>query len=133
MPSTSGWVCWKRRQWLRNLKFPSPACVGIHPREGLARTPTTHISSIAETTAWKIANNTTTGGSVDRGVIYLLTGPAHAVRLVVSLWSLRRHYQGPVTLFTTQPQSHVIGQRCQADDRLRVEHRQANEVSAPKN
>ncbi|NUQ65974.1 MAG: hypothetical protein HUU20_26230 [Pirellulales bacterium] len=57
------------------------------------------------------------------GIIYLLTGAAHGVRLVVSLWSLRQHYRGPVTLFTTRRASHVIAARCAADRRLRVEHR----------
>jgi hypothetical protein len=56
------------------------------------------------------------------GVFYLLTGPAHGVRLVVSLWSLRRHYAGPVTVFTTHTESHEIGDRCRRDPRLRVDH-----------
>ena len=46
-----------------------------------------------------------------------------SVRLVVSLWSLRRHYGGAVTVYTTQPDSHEVGRRCAADPRLRIEHR----------
>jgi hypothetical protein len=57
-----------------------------------------------------------------RGVVYLLTGVGHAVRLAVSLWSLRRYYNGPVTLFTTQPASHAIGAQLAADRRLALQH-----------
>lgn len=67
------------------------------------------------------------------GVIYLLTGPAHGIRLVVSLWSLRRHYDGPITVYTTHPVSHHIGELCQQDLRLRVEHRRTSSVELPKN
>lgn len=67
------------------------------------------------------------------GIIYLLTGPAHGVRLVVSLWSLRRHYAGPVTLFTTQLASHWIGERCAGDRRLGVEHRTFGDAAAGRN
>lgn len=64
-----------------------------------------------------------------RGVVYLLTGVSHAVRLVVSLWSLRRFYSGPITLLTTQKESHAIGSRCAADARLGIDHRV---IRAPK-
>jgi hypothetical protein len=32
------------------------------------------------------------------GVVYMLYGSRHALQLVVSLWSLRRVYQGPVAI-----------------------------------
>ncbi|MCI0537099.1 MAG: hypothetical protein L0Z50_17930 [Verrucomicrobiales bacterium] len=67
------------------------------------------------------------------GVFYLLTGPAHGARLVVSLWSLRRHYSGPVTIYTTHPDSHEIGERCLRDDRLAIEHRKARLSDRPRN
>jgi hypothetical protein len=70
---------------------------------------------------------------MNHGVIYLLTGPAHAARLVVSLRSLRDHYRGPVTVYTTQPESHEIGRRCAADARLDVEHRMASKVAVRRN
>jgi len=70
---------------------------------------------------------------MNHGIIYLLTGPAHAARLVVSLCSLRDHYDGPVTVYTTQPESHEIGRRCAADPRLDVEHRATSAVATRKN
>jgi hypothetical protein len=68
-----------------------------------------------------------------RGVVYLLTGPSHGARLVVSIWSLRKHYHGPVTLFTTRPESHGIGQLCAADPRLGVNHVTFKEIDSRKN
>ena len=70
---------------------------------------------------------------MDSGVFYLLTGPAHAARLVVSLWSLRRHYSGPVTVYTTHPDSHEIGDRCQFDSRLQVVHKVTDQVNLQRN
>lgn len=72
-------------------------------------------------------------GRSDRGVVYLLTGAAHADRLVVSLWSLRKHYDGPVTVYTTQPESHEIGRLCAADSRLNIEHRTARQTPTRRN
>lgn len=60
--------------------------------------------------------------SSSQGVLYLLTGAAHAVRLVVSLWSLRKYYDGDITVYTTRPGSHRIGELCVADERLRITH-----------
>ena len=62
------------------------------------------------------------------GIVYLLTHAQLAARLVVSAHSLRRWYNGPITLFTTQPESHEIGQLMAADNRLRVDHCNADEV-----
>ena len=61
------------------------------------------------------------------GIVYLLTHMRLAARLVVSLYSLRRWYRGPVTLFTTRPESHEIGDWCAADPRLRIDHRRLRE------
>lgn len=69
----------------------------------------------------------------ESGVIYLLTGRAHAARLVVSLWSLRQFYQGPVTVCTTRPESHEIGALCAQDSRLCVEHQQFPEPKVSRN
>ncbi len=55
------------------------------------------------------------------GVIYLLTDTPLAARLVVSLYTLRKWYTGPVTIFTTRPQSHAIGRLMAKDSRLGVE------------
>lgn len=67
------------------------------------------------------------------GIIYLLTGPTHAARLVVSLWSLRKYYDGPVTVFTTRPESHEIGSYCEQDSRLHVRHVRALEAKVRRN
>lgn len=81
----------------------------------------------------KVRTSVSRGAIDDAGVVYLLTGPAHGPRMVASLYSLRRHYDGPVRLFTTQPASHAIGDRCAADERLRVEHRRFPQVQGRKN
>lgn len=70
---------------------------------------------------------------MNSGVFYLLTGPGHGVRLVVSLASLRRHYSGPVIVYTTQAESHVIGALCAKDSRLQVEHRKFPQAYRRKN
>jgi hypothetical protein len=44
-----------------------------------------------------------------------------AARLVVSIHSLRKWYTGPITLFTTRPESHHIGRLIAEDKRLGVE------------
>src|SRR6185369_5880663 len=62
-----------------------------------------------------------------------LTGAAHADRLIVSVWSLRKHYDGPITIYTTQPESHEIGRLCAADERLDIEHRTVAQEPARKN
>ena len=67
------------------------------------------------------------------GVVYMLTGPGHAVRLAVSLWSLRKHFAGPVAVYTTQPESHAIGERLAADRRLGIDHRTFVQASVRKN
>lgn len=64
------------------------------------------------------------------GIVLLLTDFHLAARLVVALSSLRRWYDGPVTLFTTKPESHRIGQAIENDARLRVEHRTAAHIAS---
>ena len=41
----------------------------------------------------------------DVGVVYLMTGPRVAERLLVSLASLRRHYDGPVSILTSRDEA----------------------------
>jgi hypothetical protein len=67
------------------------------------------------------------------GVIYLLTGAQHAARLVVSIHSLRRFYDGPSTLFTTRSESSQIAAHLAADDRLRVGLAEFEEGAADEN
>ncbi len=67
------------------------------------------------------------------GVVYLLTGAAHAARLVVSIVSLRRHYDGPIAVFTSRPESHDIGALCSEDKRLGVTHHRIEEPKVKKN
>lgn len=61
------------------------------------------------------------------GVVYLLTAMPLAARLVVSLYSLRKWYDGPVTVFTTRPQSHEIGRLMAEDSRLNIQTEQLKE------
>ena len=67
------------------------------------------------------------------GAVYMLTGPGHAVRLAVSIWSLRKHFDGPITVYTTQTESHAIGERLAADYRLGVEHCTFTQAAVRKN
>jgi hypothetical protein len=39
---------------------------------------------------------------MSQGVIYQLSGPSHATMLAVSIWSLRRWYDGPITICHTK-------------------------------
>jgi len=69
----------------------------------------------------------------EQGIIYLLTRPTHAARLIVSLASLREHYQGPVTIYTTHAISGFVADLCVSDPLLRVEHRAIREVARNRN
>lgn len=62
------------------------------------------------------------------GVFYLLTGIGHSVRLVTSIWSLRKFYNGPITVFSTQEGSERIGSLCALDRRLDITHKFVQEV-----
>lgn len=53
-------------------------------------------------------------------MIYSLSGPASASQLVCSLWSLRQHYDGPVTVFVT-PDARPLIEMIRQDRRLRIE------------
>lgn len=70
---------------------------------------------------------------MEQGFVYLLTGQAHAARLVVSVWSLRSHYSGPITVYTSRAESHEIGRLLAADNDLRVTHRECAEAAVAKN
>ncbi len=68
-----------------------------------------------------------------KGVIYFLSGTSHAVRMVVSIWSLRKHYSGPIIVYTIGDESHEIGQKLSRDERLGVEHREFPRMMRKKN
>lgn len=47
-----------------------------------------------------------------KGVVYLLCGMGIAERMVVSLWSLRKHYSGPITILASNPEEmEFVGNR----------------------
>ncbi len=52
------------------------------------------------------------------GCLYLLTSIDHAARLVVSLFSLRRRYSGPVTIFATRSEADDVLDFLVKDERL---------------
>jgi len=79
------------------------------------------VAGLNETSSSPVA--VTTPSASTRGVVCLLTGAGHGPRLIVTLHSLRKHWPGPVTLYTTNPTSHEIGRLCAADETLRVDHR----------
>lgn len=51
------------------------------------------------------------------GVCYMLTGGKHGTQLAVSLYSLRRHYDGPVALIAGNEEATEICQRLDEDPR----------------
>jgi len=57
------------------------------------------------------------------GILYLLSGTAYAARLVVSITSLREHYDGVVEILTTDGKAREIVDRIAADSRLNVRQR----------
>jgi hypothetical protein len=81
------------------------------------------VSACGTTHVWSVRKPPAAPADPFRRVYYLLTGAGHGPRLVASLWSLRKHFDGPVVLYTTLPESHAIGERCANDPRLGVEHR----------
>ena len=68
-----------------------------------------------------------------QGIVYLLCGPAYAVRMVVSIWSLRRFYSGPIVVYTIGDESHEIGRKLARDENLGVEHREFPRIVKRKN
>jgi len=121
------WYCARRRGDFYRAVDMRPAWAPVPRRRRLAAACRQYLG------AMQTARPVTGLKAHNRGVMYLLTGARHAVRLAVSLWSLRQHYNGPVTLYTTLPASHAIGKRLAADCRLRLEHRPAEQVSRTKN
>lgn len=79
--------------------------------------------SVSRHTSFEDLGHQLESRSSSEGVLYLLTGTAHAVRLIVSLWSLRKNYGGEITVYTTRPESHRIGELCANDERLRITHK----------
>lgn len=69
-----------------------------------------------------IVRGTKLEGRVDLGVVYLLTRPDHAARLVVSLYSLRRWYDGPVAVFVTRENTGEIAERIASEPRFEPLH-----------
>ena len=63
------------------------------------------------------------------GVIYLLTNAQHAARLVVSIHSLRKFFNGPVTVFSTRLASKEITDKLAADASLDVNIQSTDEAS----
>ncbi len=46
--------------------------------------------------------------ATDRGIIYLFCGIGFAERMIVSLWTVRQHWTGPVTVFVTDDDCEAI-------------------------
>jgi len=59
----------------------------------------------------------------NRGVLYLLSGTSHAVRLVVSIASLRHVYDGPIAVVTTDDEAAKLAEQMAADATLQIIHR----------
>jgi hypothetical protein len=47
----------------------------------------------------------------DKGIVYLFSGVGFAERLVVSIWSLRRHYAGPILVMATDDDCEGVVRR----------------------
>lgn len=46
---------------------------------------------------------------MNKGVVYLMAGPGYGLLVAVSLWALRKHYQGPVQIMATEPSDAAFG------------------------
>jgi hypothetical protein len=57
---------------------------------------------------------------MDKGIIYYNSGTGCLPRLTVSLYSLRKHYDGPVTVISDGSESSVLCKKLQADPRLNI-------------
>lgn len=66
-----------------------------------------------------------------RGVIYFNHGDRHLARLIVSIFSLRKHYGGPVTVMSTAAGWEHLAQRL-VDPRLRADVQIAELSHAPR-
>ena len=116
---------WKHVSRARPLRI---ACRNVVKEFDRGRSDSTFQDAAAPTSDSNIAvgsrcRTTTTTSVPAKGLMYLLTGQSHAVRMVVSMVSLRKYYDGPVTVFTTHAESHLLGREMAADPRLNVEHR----------
>lgn len=54
------------------------------------------------------------------GVLYMLQGDKHAAQLVVSIYSLRQHYDGPICIATGDRKATKIAEQIFFDKRLRI-------------
>jgi len=59
---------------------------------------------------------------MDRGILYLLEGTKLAPRLVVSIYSLRKFYAGPITVATGDSTAAELVARIADDSDLRISH-----------
>lgn len=57
---------------------------------------------------------------MERGVIYFNLGTKHLVRLAVSVWNLRKHYDGPIAIISAGGDEGLL-QRFTDDSRLNVQ------------
>ena len=55
-----------------------------------------------------------------RGIVYLISGNKHAVVLVASVASLRKHWDGDVAIVGTDEAGYTLAQQVASDERLRV-------------
>lgn len=55
-----------------------------------------------------------------KGILYLVIGKKHYPRLVVSLYSLRKHYAGEIAITFPENEQHPILQQIADDSRLRI-------------
>lgn len=76
-----------------------------------------------------VAEDIVKGSQVTSGVVYLLIGNHMAVDLLVSLFSLRQHYRGPIALLTdsnTTAAHHIA-----ADKRLGIQLKVISPINVP--
>lgn len=62
------------------------------------------------------------------GIVYLFTGPRFAERMIVSQYSLRKHWDGPVTVFCTEDDSERIMRDAAETLRLDVERKESFQI-----
>ena len=70
-----------------------------------------HLKSHARTNPPPGSAEVAPGRPPQRGVIYYNTGTSCLIRLLVSLFSLRQHYSGPVTIVSEGEDSHELCQK----------------------
>jgi hypothetical protein len=67
-----------------------------------------------------------------RGVCYLFCGVSFAERILTSIYSLRRHYPGPVLVFVTDDDSAAVAKLWAADRRLGIDLRRQKLWDCPR-